>query len=198
MRLYSSYGLLGDSVEHGVRGVQRVIPQTRLPGRWVRVEHPWGSGAVFLLHRSTQICCFLSMRDVKHLAKFKPKVGSKLRPTIGSDCLGNTKMLNVRKGWGFCTCCHGRIRKWNSFHPFGCAINDSKTIIKTVTVLQRSHQINIEVRKTLVWDGDGLGGQAGVAGGSCPTGRPGTCGSRRWCHWTIRATQTWMKYSVRQ
>ncbi len=42
-------------------------------------------------------------------------------------------------------------------------INDGKNIIKTITVLQGSHQINMNVRKTSLWDGDGLGGQAGVA-----------------------------------
>jgi hypothetical protein len=30
-------------------------------------------------------------------------------------------------------------------------------VMKIITVLQRAHQIYMEVRKTLLWDGDGLG-----------------------------------------
>jgi hypothetical protein len=42
-------------------------------------------------------------------------------------------------------------------------MNDSKNIIKTVTVLQWAHQIHMKVRKTPLRDGDGLGGEACVA-----------------------------------
>jgi hypothetical protein len=41
--------------------------------------------------RLRMICFCLSKRDVKHLAKFKPKVRSKLWPTIQNDCFGHTK-----------------------------------------------------------------------------------------------------------
>jgi hypothetical protein len=44
--------------------------------------------------------------------------------------------------------------KWNSFHPFGCAINNSENIIIIVTILEWAHQIHME---------DGLGGQVCVA-----------------------------------
>jgi hypothetical protein len=40
------------------------------------------------------------------------------------------------------------------------AINNGKNIIKIVTILQWAHQIHMEVRKTPLRDGDGLGGQA--------------------------------------
>ncbi len=36
-------------------------------------------------------------------------------------------------------------------------INSSKNIIKIITVLRRAHQINKEVRKMPLGDGDGLG-----------------------------------------
>jgi hypothetical protein len=36
-------------------------------------------------------------------------------------------------------------------------------MIKIITELQGSHQINMKVRKTSLWDGDGLGGKTGVA-----------------------------------
>jgi hypothetical protein len=42
-------------------------------------------------------------------------------------------------------------------------INNSKNVIKIITVLQRAHQIYMEVRKTSLWDGDGVGGQSCVA-----------------------------------
>ncbi len=42
-------------------------------------------------------------------------------------------------------------------------INNSKNVIKIITVLQRAHQINMKVRKTPLWDGDGVGGQGCVA-----------------------------------
>jgi hypothetical protein len=42
-------------------------------------------------------------------------------------------------------------------------INNGKNVIKIITVLQRAHQIYMEVRKTPLWDGDGLGNQACVA-----------------------------------
>jgi hypothetical protein len=35
-------------------------------------------------------------------------------------------------------------------------------VMKIITVLQRAHQIYTEVRKTLLWDGDGLGNKACV------------------------------------
>jgi hypothetical protein len=57
----------------------------------------------------------------------------------------------------------GRFWKRDGFHPFGCSINISKNIIKIITVLQWAHQINMEVRKTQLGDGDGLGDQACVA-----------------------------------
>jgi hypothetical protein len=41
-------------------------------------------------------------------------------------------------------------------------VND-KNIIKTNIVLQWAHQIHVKVRKTSLWDGDGLGGQVCVA-----------------------------------
>jgi hypothetical protein len=44
-----------------------------------------------------------------------------------------------------------------------CAMNDGKNIIKTITVLHWAHQIHMKVRKTSLWDGDGLVGQACVA-----------------------------------
>ncbi len=42
-------------------------------------------------------------------------------------------------------------------------INNGKNIIKIITVLQRAYQINVEVRKMQLGDGDGLGDQACVA-----------------------------------
>jgi hypothetical protein len=36
-------------------------------------------------------------------------------------------------------------------------ISNGKNVIKIITVLQRAHQIYMEVRKTPLWDGDGLG-----------------------------------------
>jgi hypothetical protein len=42
-------------------------------------------------------------------------------------------------------------------------INKSKYVIKIITVLQKAHQIYIHMRKTPLWDGDGLGGQVCVA-----------------------------------
>jgi hypothetical protein len=36
-------------------------------------------------------------------------------------------------------------------------------MIKTINILQWAHQINMEVRKTLLCYGDGLGGQVGMA-----------------------------------
>jgi hypothetical protein len=46
-------------------------------------------------------------------------------------------------------------QQWNSFHPFGYAINDRKNIIETVTVLQGAHQIHMQVRKNTVGMGWG-------------------------------------------
>jgi hypothetical protein len=42
-------------------------------------------------------------------------------------------------------------------------INISENIIKTITVLQRSHQVNMKVRKMSLGNGDGLRHKAGVA-----------------------------------
>jgi hypothetical protein len=42
-------------------------------------------------------------------------------------------------------------------------INNSKNVIKIITVLQRAHQINMEVRKMPLGDGDELGDQGCVA-----------------------------------
>jgi hypothetical protein len=53
--------------------------------------------------------------------------------------------------------------KWNSFHPFGCAVNNSENIIIIVTILEWAHQIHMEVKKTPLQDGDGLRGQVCVA-----------------------------------
>jgi hypothetical protein len=44
----------------------------------------------------------------------------------------------------------------------GCAVNDSENEIATATVLKESHQIKVEMRKTLLRDGDWLRLQAHV------------------------------------
>jgi hypothetical protein len=45
--------------------------------------------------------------------------------------------------------------KGDGFHALGCAINNGKNIIKIITVLHWAHQINMQVRKTPLRDGDG-------------------------------------------
>jgi hypothetical protein len=57
----------------------------------------------------------------------------------------------------------GNVWQRNCFHPFGCVVNDSENEIATATVLRGSHQINVEMRKTSMRDGDWLQLQAGVA-----------------------------------
>jgi hypothetical protein len=56
-------------------------------------------------------------------------------------------------------------------------VQNGKNIIKIITVLQWAHQINMQVRKTLLGDGDG--DQTCVAVDLAPAGRPGTRGPRR-------------------
>jgi hypothetical protein len=48
------------------------------------------------------------------------------------------------------------FQKGGCFHPFGCAVNDNKNIIKTTAILIRSHQVNVKERKTSLRDGDGF------------------------------------------
>jgi hypothetical protein len=68
--------------------------------------------------------------------------------------------VNVK---ALCACRCGRLRKGNSFHPLGCAINNGENIIEIITILQWAQQIHMKVRKTPLWDGEGLGGQACMA-----------------------------------
>jgi hypothetical protein len=78
-------------------------------------------------------------------------------------------------------------------------VKNSKNIIKIVTVLQRVHQIYMEVRKTPLQDGDGLGGQACVAVNLAPLVGQTPVGPGGDIAWKVRATQTWMKqYDERQ
>jgi hypothetical protein len=67
--------------------------------------------------------------------------------------------------------------KGDGFHPLGCAINNGKNIIKTITVLQWDHQINMKMRKTPLRDGDREGDQACVAVDLAPRAGQTTAGS---------------------
>jgi hypothetical protein len=61
-----------------------------------------------------------------------------MRPVIGSDHIGYPKRVIRLKTSG----------KGDSYHPFGCAINNGKNIITIVTELQRAHQMDVKVRET--------------------------------------------------
>ncbi len=63
----------------------------------------------------------------------------------------------------------------NSFHPFGCAINDSKNIIETITYCIWVGPPNPHEGEKNAVVGWGWVGEPGVCGGgSCPVGRPDT------------------------
>jgi hypothetical protein len=49
----------------------------------------------------------------------------------------------------------GNVRKWNSFHLLGCAISDGENEIVIITILQKAHQVNVEMRKPSLRDGMG-------------------------------------------
>ncbi len=98
-----------------------------------------------------------------------------MRPTIRSDRLGTPKREIQLKVKAFAhAAADVSERGIASIH-----------VIKIITVLQRAHQIYMQVIKTPLWNGDGLGGQACVAvdlallAGQTPAGPGGDVAGNR-------------------
>jgi hypothetical protein len=42
---------------------------------------------------------------------------------------------DIQENINACACCQGDIKQGNSFHPFGCVVNDSENIVAVITLM---------------------------------------------------------------